>query len=70
MQTGRLTPPSALMPPGVHDQKQEDDKPERQKHDGPRLVLPELLEAAKRLVEVHLKAMYTRIGKSQRRTRR
>ena len=44
---------AALVPPGVHDEENEDDKPQEQKHERARLAFPKLLKTLGDLSEIH-----------------
>ena len=44
----------AFMPPCVHHEENENHETENEKHDRSRLVLPELLEAVRKVVRLHV----------------
>ena len=56
---------SALVPPGIHDEKDKDEDAEDQKHNRPWLVFPKEMESFGDFVQIHAEQTYTRRLKSQ-----
>jgi hypothetical protein len=50
--------PVAFMAPRIHHKKNEYDEAENQKHDRPRLALPKLLDAARK-IRMHVPEEFT-----------
>ena len=60
----------SFMAPGVHDQKDKDDKTENQQNHRPWFIVPELLNAPGDVFEIHAKLTYTSVAKSEMRASR
>jgi hypothetical protein len=63
--TGRRVAIPALVTPGIHDKKQENDKAQEEEDDRAWLAFPKLLKAFKGLRFVHYGAIYTTATKTE-----
>ena len=49
----------ALVTPGIHDEEDEDHETQNEKNERSRLILPELLDAVRKVVRLHVQVIYT-----------